>query len=392
MTSVDRWLLPDGVDEILPPEAERLELTRRRLLDHFVGWGYDYVIPPMIEFLESLLTGTGSDLDLKTFKLTDQLSGRMLGIRADITPQVARMDAHSLPVEGVQRLCYAGTVLHTRPDHMLASRAPIKVGAELFGDTGTSGDLEIVSLMLDSLLQYSLPSLNLELGDVGIFRLLQQKAGLEPTEEQRLFDLIQQKSADLGTALLALEVPSNLSDQLVQLPTLTGDESVLQRAGQVFADFPAVLERLKNTRKLAAAIQERFPAVNIHFDLSELRGFAYHTGLVFACYDQSGLLLARGGRYDHVGEVFGRARGATGFDVDVKTLVRCESAETIESKRVKVAPRTGDALQRFQAMQQYRQQGYRVIETDDSSLADFDFELVLDDQDWLLQPLKGSEK
>jgi len=386
MTSVDRWLLPDGVDEILPPEAANLERTRRCLLDHFNSWGYQYVIPPMIEFLESLLTGTGTDLDLKTFKLTDQLSGRMLGIRADITPQVARIDAHSLPKEGVQRLCYAGTVLQTRPDHMLASRTPIKAGAELFGDTGPEGDLEIVSLMLDSLMSLGLEELHLELGDVGIFHQLLDLAALDSRDEQRLFDLLQQKSADLKPALDALDLNETLVAQLGGLPALTGNRSVLEKARTVFAETPIIQERISQMQFLAARIQERFPEVTIHFDLSELRGFKYHTGLVFACYDPAGDVLAKGGRYDHVGEVFGRSREATGFDVDVKTLAQCRPAENEKSQRVRVNPSAGDALARWQQVRQYRAEGFSVVE----GLPDaehYDFELDFVGDDWVLKRL-----
>ncbi|MCH7743231.1 MAG: ATP phosphoribosyltransferase regulatory subunit, partial [Proteobacteria bacterium] len=187
MNRVDRWLLPDGIEDILPAQAQELELIRRRLLDLYASWGYEYVIPPMVEFLESLLTGTGHDLDLKTFKVTDLVTGRTMGIRADMTPQVARIDAHSLNRTGPVRLCYAGTVLHSQADNMLASRTPIKVGAELFGDPDRQGDLEIVSLMIESLKVLGMEAVHVELGDVSIFRQLVEAAGLEERATEELF-------------------------------------------------------------------------------------------------------------------------------------------------------------------------------------------------------------
>ena len=235
MSSNIRWLLPDGVDEVLPPDALNLEFIRRRLLDLYGSWGYEYVIPPMIEFLESLLTGSGSDLDLKTFKVTDQISGRTLGIRADITPQVARMDAHSLNQTGITRLCYAGTALQTKPENMLASRAPLKLGAELFGSPGPDGDLEIVSLMIESLRTLGVTAIHLELGDVGIFRELMRNVELAEKDENALFDLIQQKSvASLKVQAGQLGLPAKLCEQLVTLPTLCGTSAIIEDALELF--------------------------------------------------------------------------------------------------------------------------------------------------------------
>ncbi|HIG41287.1 MAG: ATP phosphoribosyltransferase regulatory subunit [bacterium] len=322
MSIVDRWLLPDGVEEVLPPEAQKLEAVRRQLLDQFQTWGYQLVIPPMVEFLESLLTGTGTDLDLKTFKVTDQVSGRMMGIRADITPQVARIDAHSLNQPGNVRLCYAGTVLHAKADNMLASRTPISVGAELFGDTGRAGDLEIVSLMTESVNAISNTSPHIELGDVGIFRQLVQMADLSEVDEEALFDLIQSKALpDLSERVLSLGLSRDMAELVTSLPTLCGDAVVLVKARQLFSNYPALLERLDNLEAVAKGLTERFKSLDIYYDLSELRGYNYHTGIVFAAFLRSaGRRVAKGGRYDDVGEVFGRARGATGFDIDLKTL------------------------------------------------------------------------
>lgn len=364
MSIADRWLLPDGIEEVLPPRARNLELIRRRLLDLYRSWGYEYVIPPMVEFLESLLTGTGKDLDLKTFKVTDQLSGRMMGVRADITPQVARIDAHSLDRAGVVRLCYAGTVLHAKADNMLASRAPITVGAEIFGESGSAGDLEMVSLMIESLQSLGVSGVHLELGDVGIFRALIEITDIPPDTEEVLFDLIQRKaSPDLKRILAEIELSDVISALVMELPGLCGDQEVMSRARELFADYPVIVERLDRLDELAMGVRERFDNLDIYFDLSELRGYNYHTGIVCATY-LNGQRVAKGGRYDHVGEVFGRSRGATGFDVDIKTLSEQVKLEQGEDKRV-LATGAGDKdPRRWEKIRELRSQGFIVIEAE----------------------------
>ncbi|MFT7306788.1 MAG: ATP phosphoribosyltransferase regulatory subunit, partial [Candidatus Azotimanducaceae bacterium] len=285
MRKEDRWLLPDGIEELLPPQAAEVESARRKLLDKFEAWGYELVVTPMVEFLDSLLTGTGSDLDLKTFKVTDQVSGRTMGIRADITPQVARMDAHSLRRDGESRLCYVGTVLHANADNMLACRAPVSIGAELFGDTAAGGDLEIVSLMLDSVASVSSQRLHVELGDVGIYRGLVAGANLDPSDERVLFDKIQGKALpDLAALLSDLNIDQTLAEKLVILPTLCGGESVIEQGKAIFKDDPEVLSRIDNLSLIASQLRVRFPMVQLNYDLSELRGYNYHTGIVFATY------------------------------------------------------------------------------------------------------------
>jgi len=366
MNSSDRWLLPDGIDEVLPPEALNLERVRRRLLDIFAVWGYDYVIPPMVEFLESLLTGTGSDLDLKTFKVTDQISGRMMGIRADITPQVARIDAHSQKKQGVARFCYAGTVLHTRPTNMLASRAPLYVGAELFGDSGSRADLEIVSLMIESLHSLGMAPILLELGDVGIFRLLVQHLEISPAVEEQLFALIQKKAmVELEACLQSLGLAVSDKQLILELPGLCGNAEVLVKAEKVFADYPQVQQRLANLAEVARGIESRFGGMQVYYDLSELRGYNYHTGIVFAAYlGKVRSRVAQGGRYDSIGRLFGRDRGATGFDVDVKALARF--ATTTEVQRPVVVVELGlglDDRRRWEKIRELREAGYIVLES-----------------------------
>ena len=387
MSSNIRWLLPDGVDEVLPPDALNLEFIRRRLLDLYGSWGYEYVIPPMIEFLESLLTGSGSDLDLKTFKVTDQISGRTLGIRADITPQVARMDAHSLNQTGITRLCYAGTALQTKPENMLASRAPLKLGAELFGSPGPDGDLEIVSLMIESLRTLGVTAIHLELGDVGIFRELMRNVELAEKDENALFDLIQQKSvASLKVQAGQLGLPAKLCEQLVTLPTLCGTSAIIEDALELFSGAAQIEARLENLAKLYGAITDRFENIDVYFDLSELRGYGYHTGIVFAGYiEGERQCIAKGGRYDDVGEVFGRARSATGFDMDAKALLGVVDFNQNEGKRVLAKPASNSATEksRWKKAAELRKEGYIVLE----SLAEgqsCDLELTNKDGEWRL--------
>jgi ATP phosphoribosyltransferase regulatory subunit len=322
MTTVDHWQLPDGVEEVLPAQAASVESLRRRLLDLYRSWGYRLVIPPLMEFTESLLVGLGEDLDLLTFKLTDQLSGRTLGIRADITPQVARIDAHSLAEEGVTRLCYAGSTLHTRPKSLLASRSPIQLGAELYGDDSPGADIEIVRLMLATLEAAGLTGITLDLGHVGIYEAVLEKAGLSGEQEKTVFDALQRKSLpDLKLALV--DVHPEIAALIVALVGLHGDDTVLDNARALFAEaVPNAVAGVDALSEVARDLRRQLPDLEIYFDLAELRGYHYHTGLVFAAYVAGcGQALANGGRYNDVGAVFGRARPATGFATDLKALM-----------------------------------------------------------------------
>ncbi|MDP6968822.1 MAG: ATP phosphoribosyltransferase regulatory subunit [Gammaproteobacteria bacterium] len=369
MSGANRWLLPDGVKEVLPPEAGRIETLRRRLLDLHHSWGYDLVMPPLIEFIESLLTGTGNDLDVETFKVIDQLTGRTMGIRADITPQVARIDAHSLGIKGVNRLCYSNTVLHTSSANPLASRTPLQVGAELYGHAGLDSDLEIISLMLESITHVGVDApLTLDLGHVGIYRGLLAGMDLSSEQEQTLFDLLQTKAlADIDAFVASLDIPVQDQQMLHQLARLYGDISVLETATQAFASASAeVLEAVRYMQQLAAAVQQRFPSVTLYFDLAELRGYQYHTGVVFAALTPAfGQPIAKGGRYDDIGRVFGRARPATGFSADLKILVELSTAEPVSAACVVVPSRDGLSAEQCQLLWQkeadLRSQGFRVL-------------------------------
>jgi ATP phosphoribosyltransferase regulatory subunit len=388
MSIVDRWLLPDGIEDILPSEARDLEAIRRRLLDLYSTWGYQYIIPPMIEFLESLLTGTGSDLDLETFKVTDLVSGRTMGIRADMTPQVARIDAHSLNQSGPVRLCYAGTVLQSRADNMLASRTPIKVGAELFGESGRVSDLEIVSLMIESLKVLGIDDIHIELGDVSIFRQLVDAANLEEQVQGELFELVQRKAfAELKDTIDELDLDDEIGSLIKEVPSLCGHD-VLSRATDMFKNHDSIVSRLENLRWITDGVRSRFPDVDIYYDLSELRGYNYHTGIVFAAYvGNSGRTIAKGGRYDHIGEVFGRSRGATGFDVNLKSLAS-QTAAFVDERKVVLTTASEDVTEtkRWSKIQSLREEGYIVIESGESSDS-HDFELIYTSGEWRLQEI-----
>ncbi len=310
------WLLPENVEDVLPPQAWRMEDMRRALLDLFRSRGYQLVIPPLMEYVDSLLTGVGADLDLKTFKLVDQLSGRLMGVRADITPQVARIDAHLLAANSVNRLCYAGSVLHTQSDGFHRSREPIQIGAELYGEAGAQADLEILTMMLQGLNDCGVKSLQLDIGHVGVYRALAQEAGLSDTIEHQLFGALQAKDSS-AVAVLTAGLSASLQDAFAALPQLYGDRGVLVEARKRLPQLPAVAEALDTL----AAIDQGLDGVEAAYDLAELRGYGYHSGVVFAAYSGGrSHAIAQGGRYDEVGRVFGRARPATGFSLDLREL------------------------------------------------------------------------
>jgi ATP phosphoribosyltransferase regulatory subunit len=328
MLTQDRWLLPEGIDEILPDDSRRLEYLRRRILDLFTGWGYRLVIPPLIEFIESLLVGTGRDLDLQTFKLIDQMSGRLMGVRADMTPQVARIDARNLEHDRPTRLCYLGTVLHAQPDHLEKSRSPMQVGAELYGHGGHASDLEVVRLMLEMLAVAGVREVHLDLGHVGIYRGLARQAGLDERQEADLFEILQRKDyPELVSLLKSLRVEKNSSEMLSALVDLNGHEGVIEAARRCLAKADEGVQRaLLDLQLVSDALRRLFPALAINFDLAELRAYHYQTGVVFAAFVPGyGREIARGGRYDEIGKVFGRARPATGFSADLKVLASLSS-------------------------------------------------------------------
>lgn len=363
MSLEDRWLLPEGIEGILPPAADRLEALRRSLLDLYAGWGYELVIPPLIEFLESLLIGTGNDLRLQTFTLTDQLSGRMLGVRADITPQVARIDAHLLKREQPVRLCYMDTVLRTHADGFGGSRSPYQAGVELYGHRGYESDLEVLSLMLETLAVAGIQDVHLDLGHVAIFRELVQQAGLREQQEALLFEALQRKALpEIHHHLSSWNLPAASERVLLQLAELNGGPEVLDVAVESLASASTEIihQALDTLRQLVIALRAERPELPVHIDLAELRGYHYHTGVVFTAYVPGrGQAVAQGGRYDEIGQVFGRARPATGFSTDLASLLVLGSA-TIMAKRGIYAPPVGDTFLE-QQVAALRDQGERVI-------------------------------
>ncbi len=370
MTYADRWLLPDGIEEILPQEAKAIDTLRRQLLDLYSTWGYDMVIPPLLEYTDSLLTGLGRDLNLLTFKVTDQLSGRTLGIRADITPQTARMDAHSFSHQGANRLCYAGHVVHARPKNPLATRTPIQAGLEFFGEASLDADIEVVSLLLESLRLARLPRLHIDLGHVGIYRALAMDAGLSGIQEDEFFELLQRKAmTEIRSWVADNIVDSGKAARFLALPNLGGSRDVLARARDVMAGLEGAIAAIDQLDQVAAVVSERYPEAELYFDLGEVRGYHYLTGIVFAAFAPGyGNPIASGGRYDHIGEVFGRARPATGFAVDITAL----SKIGLLAKRVVTAiavVETSDPVQ-WQAVQQLRREGHRVISITSAGLVD----------------------
>ncbi len=370
MANINRWLLPEGVEEILPRQAWQIEQFKRSVLDTYRSWGYELVIPPLIEYSESLLIGMGSDIDLQSFKLTDQLSGRTLAIRADITPQTARIDAHSYKQSGPTRLCYAGTVLHTKPKSQLASRMPIEIGAELYGDTGIHGDTEVISLMLTTIQAAKVNTIHLDLGHVVIYRTLVESAGLSDNTQQLLLDAFDRKAkTEINTILTSKANGSKENNELIDmlnaLADLHGGVDVLQQAKQVFqAAPPAVLNAIDYLQNIVENIQNSFPEITLYIDLAELRGYQYHTGLVFAAYiDGAGHAVANGGRYDGIGEAFGRARPATGFSANVKALLALADSEN--NPALIIAPSEVNSAEKENlatAIQALRKQGERVVQ------------------------------
>lgn len=310
-----RWLLPEYIEDILPAEATRIERLRRAILDLFAAARYELVMPPMIEYVDSLLTGTGHDLDVRTFKVVDQLSGRMMGLRADITPQVARIDAHLLNRKGVTRLCYCGSVLHTRPAGQSATREPIQIGAEVYGHAGVESDLEVQRLLCRALKLARVKKLRLDIGHVAVFRAIVHAAKASAELEAGLFEALQKKDVPALRGLTrALDAKAR--DALLLLPELYGGAEVLALAEKKLPALAPVTRALATLRALAKACP-----VPASFDLAELRGYRYHSGVVFDAYCEGVAgAVARGGRYDEVGRAFGRARPATGFSIDLRAL------------------------------------------------------------------------
>jgi len=393
MSTVERWLLPEGIDEALPEQAKALESLRRRILDMYSSWGYELVMPPFIEYLESLLTGTGHDLDLQTFKLTDQLSGRMMGVRADMTPQVARIDAHRLKRDVPTRLCYMGTVLNTRPDGFAGSRSPMQIGAELYGHSGLDSDLEVISMMIETLKLAGITQFHIDVGHVDIFGKLTEQAGLTEDQESAYFDMLQRKAIPEITAFVdSLAIDASYQDALRGLASLNGDMSAIDRARSLLDSIDGMTETLDEVVSFCEQLSASYPGIDLNIDLAELRGYNYHTGIVFAAYvPGQGKEIALGGRYDDIGKVFGHARPATGFSTDLKTLLSLSSEQAESDADMIFAPADPDASLRA-VIASLRSEGQRVIIALDGQTASAEamgctHQLVRQNGEWVLQSI-----
>ena len=351
------WLLPEYIEDVLPAEAVQIESLRRSLLDLLDVHGYQFVMPPMLEYLESLITGVGHDLDLATFKVVDQLTGRLMGVRADITPQAARIDAHMLNNQGVTRLCYAGSVLRTSPDGLAQTRQPMQLGAELFGHAGIEADIEIQRLMVKTLQAAGVNALQIDFSHVGIFDSLMSKVQVTEVLKQSVYQALQSKDQTEVKALTQ-DFDAETREALCRLTELNGDASILTVAAKDLPKTPEITRALNDLTQVAKDLADL--AVGLSFDLAELRGYHYHSGMVFAAYAQgcSGP-LAFGGRYDEVGKAFGRARAATGFSLDLRGLVKALPA--LKVKKSILAP-YGNEASLISKINSLRASGEKVVQ------------------------------
>ena len=376
-----RWLLPENISDVLPREARRVEEVRRSLLDLYASYGYELVIPPLIEYIDSLLTGTGGDVDLRTFKLVDQASGRMLGLRADTTPQVARIDAHILNRAGVARLCYAGSVLHARPLHPLAVREPLQVGAELYGAVGRAADSEVLELAVASLRVAGLGRISIDLGHTGVVRGLLDLARQSADVEDEILSALSTK--DTPALQLTVEhLPATVRDGLLALGRLSGGLGTLEQARRLLPAEPGIRSALDHLE----ALSTRCGADEVSVDLADLHGYRYHNGVTFAVHARElpGAVL-RGGRYDGIGKAFGRARPAVGFSIYLRDLVGLLGED---APRAILAPAGDDAGLR-EAIRTLRVAGEIVVQrlSEETGGADpgdfvFDRELQRADSVW----------
>jgi ATP phosphoribosyltransferase regulatory subunit len=391
---VNRWLLPEDIADVLPAKARKVEQLRRSLLDLYRSYGYELVAPPLLEFLDSLLTGTGSDLNLQTFKLVDQLSGRTLGLRADMTPQVARIDAHLLNRTGVTRLCYAGSIAHTRTPIGCSSREELQLGAEIYGHAGWEADLEALSLLLQTLQTAGLKQVYLDLSHAGILTGILADQVVSKEDIEILYGLLQSKDRS-GLAGWSSNLPQPVGQALMALTELSGSaKEVLVRARKVLPSNALVSDALALLEKLTNAIASTPSAPEVSIDLADLRGYQYHSGMMFTAYvDALSQPIARGGRYDHVGQAFGRARPATGFSIDLLTLAGLST--DLEERSAILAPWVSDAGLNT-AIQALRAAGEIVVQLapgDAALSAEYRLDRVLVEQGgtWKVQPKSASK-
>jgi len=357
---MNRWLLPENIADILPSEARKIEDLRRILLDRFQAYGYELVMPPMLEYLDSLLTGSGQDLNLKTFKLVDQISGRTLGLRADMTPQVARIDAHLLNRQGVTRLCYAGSILHTRAAAGSTSREQLQLGAEIYGHAGWEADLEIQALLNEVLNLSQVGEITLDMSHAGLLTAILGDYSPKPESLESLYLALQTKDLP-GLNQVVQDWPSEVKKAVLALSSLSGSpQKVLDQAAQNLPKTTAVKLALDELKRLCAAVEGLPNSPQLNLDLSDLKGYQYHSGVMFAAYVEGlPVAIARGGRYDMIGQAFGRSRPATGFSLDIMTLARISKKDS--RKTAILAPWSNDSTL-TQEIAQLRSQGQVVIQ------------------------------
>lgn len=380
------WLLPEYVEDILPAEALHIETIRRQILDLLRVHGYQLVIPPLLEYVESLLTGSGSDMDLHMFRVIDQLSGRMMGVRADMTPQAARIDAHLLNLEGITRLCYAASVLHTVPSNITQTREPLQIGAELYGHSGLESDIEVQQLMLKCLSLSGIDQVHLNLGHVAVFRGLIKIANVSRDSEKELFSALQAK--DISTLQeLCAHIPSPVREAFLLLPELYGDKSILIEARKRLPEYPEIVAALNELDRVEEELRSSVGA--IAFDLADLRGYHYHTGIVFAAYARgSSNAIALGGRYDDIGKAFGRARPATGFSMDLRDISRLIKTKSYPAAIRAPYQKNNQALNKLIA--QLRESGQIVVvelPEQKGIFPDCDRRIVMRDGQWIVEPI-----
>jgi ATP phosphoribosyltransferase regulatory subunit len=384
------WVLPDHIADVLPSEARHIEEIRRDLLDVARCYGYELVMPPLLEHLESLLSGAGEALDLQTFKLIDQLSGRMMGLRADSTPQVARIDAHLLNRAGVTRLCYCGPVIHTRPAAPHATREPLQLGAEIYGHSGLEADLEILTLALDVMKAAHVDAIGVDMADARIVQALLKDLHLDADRRKLVHGALAAKDASALKSLLR-DAPAPTVQALLGLLQLYGDATVLQEARKVLLVVPEIELALTHLQWLASHIE----GASVSFDLADLRGYSYYSGTMFSLYAPGASdALARGGRYDEVGSVFGRRRPAVGFSLDIKALAAVAAARPL---RAAIRAPWGEAAALRMAIAALRRQGETVVcvlPGHESQVDEFhcDRELVLASGQWVVQVISEKSK
>ncbi len=399
MQNNNAWLLPEGIEQTLPDKAIIVESLRRKLLDMFACWGYQQVIPPMIDYLDSLLVGSGHDLSMQTFKMTDQLTGKSLGIRADMTPQVARMAGHNLSEYSPARLCYVGTVLHTVGDSLEKTRSPMQIGAELYGHRGLESDIEIIGLMLEMLAVAGVQNVHLDLGHVGIYRAICSQSALSEQQESELFDILQRKAIpELIEFIEDSELAEPVAKIIQELPKLNGGREILAKAKDLIIDcVPDAAGAIEELQRIADYLAVNYPSLPAHFDLSELRGYNYHTGVVFAALVPNvGKEIARGGRYDNISEVFGQARAATGFSADLKKICHLISESVELETQQKISAEYGEDADLLAKIRDLRAEGRVVIQRlpgQQAGAAELGCTAMLEklNDQWVVIPINESE-